>query len=71
MKKSFEIKINVDIKVYEYGINYNEVYDFIDNMQISAFKFNEYNTVMISNTLIDLFMYFDIYNNIIINVNLV
>ena len=32
MKKSFEIKINVDIKVYEYGITYNEVYDFIDNM---------------------------------------
>lgn len=71
MKKTFEIKINVDIKVYEYGITYNEIYEFIDNMLISAFTFNEYNTVIISDTLIDLFPYFDINNNIIINVNLV
>lgn len=71
MKKSFEVKINVDIKVYEYGITYNEIYEFIDNMLISAFTFNEYNTVIISDTLIDLFIYFDIYNNIIINVSLV
>lgn len=71
MKKTFEIKINVDIKVYEYGITYNEIYKFIDNMLISAFTFNEYNTVIISDTLIDLFIYFDIYNNIIINVSLV
>lgn len=71
MKKSFEIKINVDIKVYEYGITYKEIYEFIEDLQFSNIKFNEYNTVMISNTLIDLFPYFDIYNNIIINVNLV
>ena len=71
MKKSFEVKINVDIKVYEYGITYKEIYEFIENLQFSNIKFNEYNTVMISNTLIDLFPYFDIYNNIIINVNLV
>lgn len=71
MKKSFEIKINVDIKVYEYGVTYNEIYEFIEDLQFSNIKFNEYNTVMISNTLIDLFPYFDIYNNIIINVNLV
>lgn len=71
MKKSFEVKINVDIKVYEYGITYNEVYKFIDELQLSSIKFNEYNTVMISDTLIDLFPYFDIYNNIIVNVNLV
>lgn len=71
MKKSFEVKINVDIKVYMEGITYNEVYKFIDELQLSSIKFNEYNTVMISNTLIDLFPYFDIYNNIIINVNLV
>ena len=71
MKKSFEIKINVDIKVYEYGITYKEIYEFIEDLQFSNIKFNEYNTVMISNTLIDLFPYFDIYNNIIVNVNLV
>lgn len=71
MKKSFEVKINVDINVYEYGITYNEVYKFIDELQLSSIKFNEYNTVMISDTLIDLFPYFDIYNNLIINVNLV
>lgn len=71
MKKSFEVKINVDIKVYQYGITYNEIYEFIEDLQFSSIKFNEYNTVMIGNTLIDLFPYFDIYNNIIINVNLV
>lgn len=71
MKKSFEVKINVDIKVYEYGITYNEIYEFIDDMQFSNIQFDKYNTVMISNTLIDLFPYFDINNNIIINVNLV
>lgn len=71
MIKSFEVKINVDIKVYEYGITYKEIYEFIEDLQFSNIKFNEYNTVMISNTLIDLFPYFDIYNNIIINVNLV
>lgn len=71
MKKSFEIKINVDIKVYEYGITYNEIYEFIDDMQFSNIQFDKYNTVIISNTLIDLFPYFDINNNIIINVNLV
>lgn len=71
MKKFFEVKINVDIKVYEYGVTYNEVYKFIDELQLSSIKLNEYNTVMISDTLIDLFPYFDIYNNIIINVNLV
>lgn len=71
MKKSFEVKINVDIKVFEYGITYNEIYEFIDDMQFSNIQFDKYNTVMISNTLIDLFPYFDINNNIIINVNLV
>ena len=71
MKKSFEIKLNVDIKVYEYGITYNEVYEFIEDLQFSNIKFDKYNTVMISNTLIDLFPFFDIHNNLIINVNLV
>lgn len=71
MKKSFDVKINVDIKVYEEGVTYNEIYEFIDELQLSSIKFDNYNTVMISNTLIDLFPYFDIYNNIIINVNLV
>lgn len=71
MKKSFEVHINVDIKVYEEGVTYNEIYEFIEDLQFSNIFFNEYNTVMISNTLIDLFPYFDIYNNIIINVNLV
>lgn len=71
MKKSFGVKINVDIKVFEEGVTYNEIYEFIEDLQFSNIKFNEYNTVMISNTLIDLFPYFDIYNNIIINVNLV
>lgn len=71
MKKSFGVHINVDIKVYEEGVTYNEIYEFIEDLQFSNILFNEYNTVMISNTLIDLFPYFDIYNNIIINVNLV
>ena len=71
MKKSFDVKINVDIKVYEEGVTYNEICKFIDDLQFSNIKFDKYNTVMISNTLIDLFPYFDIYNNIIINVNLV
>lgn len=71
MKKFFEVKINVDIKVYEYGITYNEIHEFIDDLQFSSIKFDKYNTVMISDTLIDLFPYFDINNNIIINVNLV
>lgn len=71
MKKTFEVKINVDIKVYEEGVTYNEIHEFIEDLQFSNIIFNDYNTVMISNTLIDLFTYFDIYNNIIINVNLV
>lgn len=71
MKKSFEIKIKVDIKVFEYGITYNEIYKFINELSFSSVKFDEFNTVMISDTLIDLFPYFDKYNNIIIVVNLV
>ena len=71
MKKSFGVHINVDIKVYEEGVTYNEICKFIEDLQFSNIKFDNYNTVMISNTLIDLFPYFDIYNNIIINVNLV
>ena len=71
MKKCFDVKINVGIEVFQYGITYNEVYEFIDELQLSSIKFNEYNTVMISNTLVDLFPFFDIYNNLVINVNLV
>ena len=71
MKKSFDVKINVDIKVFEYGITYKEIHEFFEDLQFSNVKFGKHNTVMISNTLIDLFPYFDIYNNIIINVNLV
>lgn len=71
MKKSFEVKINVDINVFAEGITYNEIYKFIDELSLSSVKFNEYNTAMISDTLIDLFPFFDIYNNMIINVNLV
>lgn len=71
MKKCFDVKINVGIEVFQYGITYNEVYEFIDELQLSSIKFNEYNTVMISDTLVDLFPFFDIYNNLIINVNLV
>lgn len=71
MKKSFGVHINVDNKVYEEGVTYNEICEFIEDLQFSNINFDKYNTVMISNTLIDLFPYFDIYNNIIINVNLV
>lgn len=71
LTKSFEIKINVDIKVYEYGITYKEIYEFIEDLPLSTINIGEYNTVMISNTLMDLFPYFDIYNNLIINVSLV
>lgn len=71
MIKSFGVKINVDINVFAEGITYNEIYKFIDELSLSSIKFNEYNTVMISDTLIDLFPFFDIYNNMIINVNLV
>lgn len=71
MKKSFEVKINVDINVFAEGLTYNEIYKFIDNMPLSSMYFNEYNTVVIGDTLIDLFPFFDIYNNMIINVNLV
>ena len=71
MKKSFEIKINVDIKVYQHGVTYNEIYKFIDDLPLSSFKLNGYNTVTIGGTLIDLFSYLDIFNNIIVNVNLV
>lgn len=71
MKKCFDVKINVGIEVLQYGITYNEVYEFIDELQLSSIKFNEYNTAMISGTLVDLFPFFDIYNNLLINVNLV
>lgn len=65
MKKSFDVKINVDNEVYEYGITNKEIYEFIENLQFSDIIFDHFNT------LIGLFPYFDIYNNIIINVNLV
>lgn len=71
MIKSFGVHINVDINVFAEGITYNEIYKFIDELSLSSIKINEYNTVMISDTLIDLFPFFDIYNNMIINVNLV
>lgn len=71
MKKCFNVKIKVGIEVFQYGITYNEVYEFIDELQLSSIKFNGYNTVMISNTLVDLFPFFDIYNNLVIIVNLV
>ena len=71
MKKCFNVKIKVGIGVFQYGITYNEVYEFIDELQLSSIKFNKYNTVMISNTLVDLFPFFDIYNNLVIIVNLV
>lgn len=71
MKKSFDIKINVDNEVYEYGITNKEICEFIENLQFSDIIFDHFNTAMISDTLIGLFPYFDIYNNIIINVNLV
>lgn len=71
MKKSFEVKISVDVKVFEHGVTYNEIHEFIKDLHFSSINFDKYNTVMISNTLIDLFPFFDINNNIIINVNLV
>ena len=71
MKKCFDVKFNVGVELFQYGITFNEVYKFIDELQLSSIKFNEHNTVMISDTLVDLFPFFDIYNNLIINVNLV
>ena len=73
MKKSFEIKIkiNVNNEVFEHGVTYKEIYEFITGLRYSDVNFNEFNTVTIGDTLIDLFPYFDIYGNIIINVKLV
>lgn len=71
MKKSFEIKINVDMAVYEYGVTHKEIYEFIDDLPFSTIRIGEYNTLMIGDTLMDLFPYFDIHNNLIINVSLV
>ena len=71
MKKSFDVKINVGNEVYEYGITNKEICEFIENLKYSDIIFDHFNTVIISDTLIDLFPYFDINNNIIINVNLV
>lgn len=70
MKKYFDVKINVDIKVYEYGLTHSEIYNFIDDLPLSAMNFNEFNTAIIGGILVDLFPYFDIYNNMIINVDL-
>lgn len=71
MKKTFEIKINVDKEVYENGVTYSEICNFIEKSNFSNMLFGDYNTVIISDTLIDLFPFFDIYGNIIINVKLV
>ena len=70
MTRNYEVKINADKEVYSYGITDKEINHFVDGLVFLSMDWNEYNTMIIEDVLVKVFPYWDIYNNIIINISL-
>ena len=72
MKKNIEVKINILFDVYEYTtLNEKDIKEYFDNLMFNELKINDIQYIEIKNELVKVHSYFNIYNDLIINVSYV
>ena len=72
IKNNIEVKINILFDVYEYTIlNEKDIKNYFNNLTFNELKINDSQYIEIDNELVKVHSYFNIYNDLIINVSYV
>lgn len=70
MLRNYDVIVEVDHEVYEYGVTDKEISEFMDNLIFLDLVFNEYNVMKVGDVDVRVFPYFTICNDIIISISL-
>ena len=72
IRKNIEVKINILFDVYEYTtLNEKDIKNYFNNLTFNELKINDSQYIEIDNELVKITSYFNIYNDLIINVSYV
>ena len=68
MLRNYDVIVNVEYEVYDYGVTDKEISKWLDSLVFSDLVLNEYNVVKIADVDVRVFPYFNICNDFIINI---
>ena len=72
IKKNIEVKINILFDIYEYTtLNEKDIKNYFNNLTFNELKINDSQYIEIDKELVKITSYFNIYNDLIINVSYV
>ena len=72
IKKNIEVKLNILFDVYEYTtLNEKDIKNYFNNLTFNELKINDSQYIEIDKELVKITSYFNIYNDLIINVSYV
>ena len=72
IRKNIEVKINILFDVYEYtNLNEKDIKNYFNNLTFNELKINDSQYIEIDKELVKVHSYFNIYNDLIINVSYV
>lgn len=72
IRKNIEVKINILFDVYEYTtLNEKDIKNYFNNLTFNELKINDSQYIEIDKELVKVHSYFNIYNDLIINVSYV
>ena len=72
IRKKLEVKINILFDVYEYtSLNNIDIKNYFDNLMFNELKINDIQYIEIKGELVKITSYFNIHNELIINVSYV
>ena len=72
IKKNIEVKLNILFDVYKYTtLNEKDIKNYFNNLTFNELKINDSQYIEIDKELVKVHSYFNIYNDLIINVSYV
>ena len=72
IRKNLEVKINIFFDIYEYtNLNNMDIKEYFDNLMFNELKINDIQYIEIKGELVNITSYFNIHNELIINVSYV
>lgn len=72
MNKNLKVKINISLDIYEYTtLNEKDIKNYFNNLMFNELKINDSQYIGINSELVKITSYFNIHNELIINVSYV